>query len=371
MQKKHNRNNASSIFGVYQIPSTSQITNLLDPINPEHLYPVLVAVGDAIFSSGHLESSRAINQTLLIAMDGTDTFSSEKISCECCHTQTLKNCQTLYRHSAVTPVLVSPRSNRVIPLPPEFIQKQDGQEKQDCELAASKRWLNTWGAHYQPRRITILGDDLYCHQPFCQAILDQGMDFLLVCKPDSHSLVYEWIDDFTRIKKIQNLQVTKWNGKKRLTEHYRWCNQIPLRDSDDALMVNWCEVVILDEQQKNYYRNAWVTSHTITEQNVQEMVASGRTRWKIENENNNTLKNHGYHFEHNYGHGKLFLANFLKTLILLAFLMHTALEFLDELFHKAKNSGLSRRTFFEQLRTILQIMPFDNWQHFMLFIQDG
>jgi hypothetical protein len=31
--------------------------------------------------------------------------------------------------------------NDVIPLVPEFITPQDGSEKQDYELAASKRWL--------------------------------------------------------------------------------------------------------------------------------------------------------------------------------------------------------------------------------------
>jgi len=68
--------------------------------------------------------------------------------------------------------------NRVVPLPPEFVVAQDGQEKQDCELAAAKRWLTAWGSHY-PRRITLLGDDLYCHQPFCEAVRQQQMDFLL------------------------------------------------------------------------------------------------------------------------------------------------------------------------------------------------
>ena len=33
-----------------------------------------------------------------------------------------------------------------------------------------------------------------------------------------------------------------------------------------------------------------------------------RARWKIENETFNTLKNQGYHFEHNYGHGEQHLS---------------------------------------------------------------
>jgi len=54
-------------------------------------------------------------------------------------------------------------------------------------------------------------------------------------------------------------------------------------------------------------------------------------RWKIENENN-TLKTKGYHFEHNYGHGKQFLSSLLATLILLAYLLHTLLDLMDDKF---------------------------------------
>jgi len=237
-----------------------------------------------------------------------------------------KNGKTLFRHIVITPVIVAPGQKQVIPLPPEFVQAQDGHEKQDCELAAAKRWLINWGPHYTERRVTILGDDLYCHQPYCQAIINQGIDFLLVCKPDSHSLLYEWVADFERIGHVQTLEITRWTGKKRLTESYRFVKQVPLRDSDDALHVNWCEVTIIDDAKKLIYRNAWATTHDITPQNVQIIVAAGRARWKIENENNNILKNHGYHFEHNYSHGNKHLANLLATLNLLAFLLHTALD---------------------------------------------
>ena len=139
-----------------------------------------------------------LDDQLLVALDGTDTFSSEKIHCPCCREQTLKNGKTLNRHTAVTPVIVAPGESKVIPLPPEFVQPQDGEEKQDCEIAAGKRWLSQWGSTYSPWRITLLGDDLYCHQPFCQAALNEGFNFLLVCKPDSHALIDEWVVDFER-----------------------------------------------------------------------------------------------------------------------------------------------------------------------------
>ena len=163
MQKKYGKSNAQSILGIHKLPSMNQVRNLLDPVPPETVYPLFQEISDELYHHGYLNSFRSIGDTLLMAVDGMDFFSSEKISCPCCTKQTLKNGKTLYRHIAVTPVIVAPGHSDVIPLPPEFVHPQDGQEKQDCELAAAKRWLNARGNHYSPWNITILGDDLYCH----------------------------------------------------------------------------------------------------------------------------------------------------------------------------------------------------------------
>jgi hypothetical protein len=65
-------------------------------------------------------------------------------------------------------VIVHPDLSHVLPLAPEFIQPQDGHTKQDCEIAAAKRWLTQAESRYPNQPITLLGDDLYAHQPFCQ-----------------------------------------------------------------------------------------------------------------------------------------------------------------------------------------------------------
>lgn len=370
MQKAHGKNNAQSLFGVHQIPSSNQIRNILDKVQPERVYPVLAEIGVGLYEHGYLDSYRRINNTLLLALDGTDFFSSEKITCPSCTTQTLKNGKTCYRHTAMTAVIVAPGQSQVVPLPPEFIQPQDGQHKQDCEISAAKRWLDTWSEQYAPWNVTILGDDLYCHQPFCQAAINAGFNVLLVCKPDSHAVLYEWLADFERTGQIRTLEKTRWNGKKRLTEHYRYMNQLPLRNGDDALHLNWCELLITDEASRVVYQNAWATTHTITDTNIVELVASGRARWKIENENNNVLKNQGYNFDHNFGHGKQYLANLLATLILLAYLLHTTLDWIDARYHAVRGQLSSRRMFFEHWRTLMLYLPFDSWDHLMSFMLD-
>jgi len=368
MQSQRGRNNAHSLFGVHLIPSSNQIRNLLDPVAPTHLYPLLVQTGQQLQAQGYLDDYRVFNDQWLVALDGTDTFSSEKIQCPCCRQQTLKNGKTLHRHTAVTPVIVAPGQSKVIPLPPEFVQPQDGEEKQDCEIAAGKRWLAQWGSTYSPWGVTLLGDDLYCHQPFCQAALAEGFNFLLVCKPDSHALMYEWVADFERHQQLPTCQHSYREKGKKLTAHYRYLNDLPLRNGQDALTVNWCEITVADAKGKVVYHNAWATSHRINQHNVANIVAAGRARWKVENENNNVLKNRGYHLGHNFGHGKQHLSNLLVTMALLAFLMHTALEWMDQRYRQLRQQPFSRQAFFEHLRTLVLYLPFDSWDHLMAFM---
>jgi hypothetical protein len=140
-------------------------------------------------------------------------------------------------------------------------------------------------------------------------------------------------------------------------------NALPLRDGDDALTVGWCELPTTDAAGKVLYRNGWANSVPVTWDNVVGLVAAGRSRWKIENENNNTLKTKGYRFEHNYGHGKQHLANLLASLVLLAFLAHTLLDLCDQRYQRVRNELSARRTFFEHLRALTLYLPLGTWEH--------
>ena len=192
--------------------------------------------------------------------------------------------------------------------------------------------------------------------------------FLFTCKPESHATLYEWVADLSRLGSVTTVVRTRRTGKKVFTDTWHYVNQVPLRNSDDALMVNWCELVTTDADGKVLFRNAWATSHRITDDNVAELATAGRARWKIENENNNTLKTKGYHFEHNFGHGKQHLSNLFATLILLAFLVHTTLDWIDASYRAVRDALPSRRTFFEHLRALIQYFPFDDWTHLMQFM---
>ncbi len=373
LQSKKGRNNATSLFHIEHIPSDPQIRNLLDPLPVQYFHADFWSIVDEMNSQKQVLRFRSDLGTYLIALDGVTHFSSEKISCsECLKRQDKQGTEHFY-HSAITPVIVKPGWEQVLALPPECIVPQDGHEKQDCERAASKRWLAQHHEHFANHTITYLGDDWYANQPLCQLISETyHQSFIFVCKPDSHTGLYEWIALLDKNGGVETLSQRYWNGKHGEIWRYRFVNPIPLRNGNDALNVNWCELVITHENTgKILYQNAFVTNHTITAENVAVVVQAGRARWKIENEHNHTLKTKGYHFEHNFGHGKQHLSNVLIILNLLAFLIHTVQEITEPAYQTLRRVLGARKTFFDDLRALTRYLLFDDWDALFQFMADG
>jgi hypothetical protein len=372
MQRQKGRNNAASLFGVCAIPSDPQIRNLLDPLPPAQLAAPFWAVFDRLAQKGALLRYESFAANWLCSFDGTQFFTSTKIHCERCSVK-VQNGQTHYAHTAITPVLVAPGESRVLTLEPEFSTPQDGQEKQDCERNAAKRWLTRHRDRFGNHAVTYLGDDLYSNQPFCEQVCAaKQQHFIFTCKPDSHTTLYEEVALLNRLGAVSQVSDRHWTGRTHERWTYRYVNAVPLRAGADALLVNWCELTITQEATGQLlYQNAWITDHVLSDQTVRPLVAAGRARWKIENENNNVLKNHGYHLEHNFGHGHHYLAQVLVLLNLLAFLMHTVLDLGDEAYQRIRRELGTRQTFFNDIQALTRYWFFANWQQLLDFMAAG
>jgi hypothetical protein len=305
-------------------------------------------------------------------MDGTQYFSSNTIHCQnCLKRQTTKG-HTLYYHSAMTPVIVCPGRSEVIALPPEFIMPQDGHAKQDCERVAGKRWIAKHAKHVAPYGVTLLGDDLYSNQPLCKLALENGFNFLFVCKPDSHATLYERLAFWQVHDGIKTLESRRWTGRFTEVTRYQYINDVFLRGGPGALAVNWLEIMVINAKTgEQLYHNSFITNHRLCAETVSQVAQAGRGRWKVENENNNVLKTKGYHIEHNFGHGKRYLAAFLLSLNLLAFLFHTVLQWCDEKYALLRQVLVRRQTFFDDMRALTRYMVFESWPHLIDFMIRG
>ena len=372
LKLRKGRSNAEKLFALRDIPSDNQIRSLLDPISPRHLEAYYRQIFRDLERDGVLKGFQSFANTLLVAIDGTEYFSSKKIACEQCSQRILKSGEINYFHSVLTPVIVQPGNEHVISLEPEFIIPQDGHEKQDCEIQAGKRWLEKHGDYYAKRGVTILGDDLYSRQPFCQALRDKRLHFILVCKPDSHVSLYETVEFLNAQGVLGEKVVRKWNGRYAEIHTYRCANKLHLNGDPAALEVNWCELTITREDTGAVlYKNAFVTDFEVSDTTIEAIVRDGRARWKVENENNNVLKTKGYHIEHNFGHGHQHLASLLLSLNLLAFLFHTILDLVNEQYRAIRQKLGRRRTFFQDLEALLRYFTFETWDEVFLFMFQG
>jgi hypothetical protein len=358
LQEGHGRSNCETLFGMSAIPSDNYIRLMLDGAAPAAFDGLFIR---AIKAAGPLTPFQCLDRQVLIALDGTEHHCSRKIKCEQCSRRRRADGGTEHFHTFLGASMVAPGHKQVLPLAPEFIAPQDGAEKQDCERNAAKRWLARQGATIAHLRPVYLGDDLFACQPIVAAIHDAGGNFILTCKPSSHRTIAEYLHG----AELQEHRQAVCKRGKRTTTLYRWLSGVPLRATEDAILVNWFSIEILNAKGKRTYYNSFVSDLAVTPDTVAELAACGRARWKIENETFNVLKTNGYNLEHNFGHGKKTLASILVTLNLLAFAFHTAAYLGAIAWQTAVIARGPAYRFFEHLRTITAYVVFRDWPHLL------
>jgi hypothetical protein len=371
MQEQQGKNNAKSILGVQQIPSDNHIRALLDPVDPVLLNPVYDKCFGLMNQQEFVQPMRSFANSLLVALDATEYFLSEAIHCPSCMVSNHRDGRVTYTHSALLPAVVAPKHSHVLPLQPEFLSPQDGHEKQDCESRAAIRWLDQYAAGLSPLGVTLLGDDLYSHTAIVNRAMQEELDFIFVAKAVSHKHLFEELQGLEKLGGMASLQQSSWTGKEHRHYHYRWVNDVDLTAEKDSPVVSWVELQILDDKGKITYHNCWITSYQINEQIVVGLVQAARCRWKIENEDFNTLKTKGYHFEHNFGHGEQYLAQTLLSLNVIAFLFHTILELMDKRCALLRSTLPRRDTFFQHIAALTQYLCFDSWAALTVFMLKG
>ena len=355
------RDNTQTLFGMEKIPSDNHIRNMLDGVPPEHFEQNFFFIIDDLESSNAKVVKNVLACHTLIALDGSEYYCSKKISCQSCSRRKRSDGTKEYFHAFLGATIVQPGSNRVFCLPPEFIQPQDGEKKQDCELNAARRWLQRMVHHCKKYNPVYLGDDLYAKHDFCTMVLQNYGNFIFTCKDSSHKTLHEFRNGLTPSTHIE----ISGKGTQKREYHYSWLDNLPVRDGADALSVNWFDVTIVNPKGKVTYYSSFITNLPIDKRNISELVSCARARWKIENETFNVLKNNGYHLEHNFGHGQQSLSALLVVLNLLAFTMHNACDVMEALWQQAREVCGTRNRLFIHMWTISTYHVFLTWNSLM------
>jgi hypothetical protein len=326
LKKKIYKKNISKLLDCSKLHSAQTCRDVLDPIDPVYLESAFDKVFSCLDRSGTLREFKFKEFGLLLAADGVDYFYSQSIHCKncsfCCHNKGTDKERISYSHKAFAVNIVYPLRPVILPLQPEFIVPQDGHEKQDCERVAGKRWMEKWRKTHHLIKATFLTDSLHCNQPFFESAIANGFHVIAPCTEETNPYFMEWVKDAREGGALHGVeQRVKRNGKFHKIR-YEFLEDVPLRDTEDALKVSYMSMIEINRKGEEI-RYEYATTHKIDKDNIQDGCLAGRTYWKTENEGNNTLKNHGYRFDHNFGHGKKHLSSVLASLIILVYLIHS------------------------------------------------
>jgi hypothetical protein len=368
MQEAMNKSNLETMFGVKNIPKQKRTRAFIDQIEPKYFYPAFSDVIKRVDKAGQLKKFK-FKDKYLCPLDGTQMFCthSENVRCEHCLIKNHRNGTVTYSHAVLVPMIVHPEMKQVLPLLSEEIRNEDGKKKQDCEINAAKRLIPKLKENYLDLPLIILGDGLYAKQTLIDLISENGYDFMLVVSPDYNKGFLEEVDRRREASRIHTLEIKK-AGKRYC---YEWSSEIAFKKSGETTNANYIGLTITDLRTgKISYKNTWVTSLDVTEGDVVALVAAARSRWKIENEGFNVLKNHDYELEHNYGHGEKNLAFNFFQLTLLSLLYHQAHELGDELYQQLREKKETKKNFWDSVRAAVRNILFLCWKDLFEYLLD-
>jgi hypothetical protein len=348
------KHNLRSLYGVENVPSDTYMRERLDLVDPKELREGYLSIFRNIQDHKLLERYSFLGGYLCL-VDGTELFNSERIHCKNCCDKHHKDGRVTYHHQMLAAAIAHPEHSQVIPLCPEPITKQDGAVKNDCERNACHRFLRDLKREHPRLKLTLVSDALSANAPHINELKDFGYSYIIAVKTEGNRTLFDWVKEICKEEVIIV-------GKNRYT--FRYVNEVPLNETKVAPNVNFfeCEAVEITGRKVTTKRFAWVTDHVISRDNLYDLHRGGRARWKVENETFNTLKNQGYQFEHNFGHGKKNLHTVFAFLMMFAFLIDQVQEAACGLFQAALKRFVTRRALWERLRGFFYMGFIESWQ---------
>lgn len=355
--------NLRTLYKVQQVPSDTYMRERLDLIDPNTLRPAFKKLFSSLQRGKELEEYVFYEDYYLMLGDATGYFSSKTVHCENCCKKEHQDGSVTYYHQMMSAVIAHPDHATVIPLCPEPIIKTDGARKNDCERNAAERLYRDIRREHPHLRLIVTEDALGSNGPHIRLLQELDMRFILVVKPDGNKSLFEFLNGTKPQECIYS--------DEKFTYKIQFINGIPLSDSHNDLNVNFLEAWVYDSEGKQVYHNSWITDIIITKTNVYHLFRGGRAKWKIENETFNTLKNQGYNFEHNYGHGKQHLSTVFAFLMMLAFFMDQIQQSCCGLFQMAWEKMGSKIGLWGRLRSYFTILFIDSWENLWHAIASG
>lgn len=350
------KQNLHSVYQISKVPSDTRMREVIDEIDPIDIQLIFSKVFKRLQRGKELEKFRFMGDFYLVSGDGTEYFSSKTVHCKNCQQRNLRDNSIEYYHQFYGAAIVHPDVKQVIPLASEPIVRQDGETKNDCERNASKRFLEKFKKAHPKLKAIIIEDALSSNAPHINEIRKHHLHFILGVKESDHKYLFDYVNKRKETGQVKEHTVVE----KDITHIFSFINDVPLNKSNTDVTINFLEYWEVNNKTGKEQHFAFVTEFKLIESNVYNIMRGGRARWKIENETFNTLKNQGYHFEHNYGHGNMNLSVNLALLMMLAFLIDQTLEISCNLFRGALKEKKRRVRFWDAVRGLFNSFEFES-----------
>ncbi|MEZ4885963.1 MAG: transposase [Chitinophagales bacterium] len=355
--------NLERVYGIDSLPSDIALREGLDGVSPSDLQSKFKAPIDLLSKKGVFKSRYVLDGYVAIPFDATGHYCSNKKGCPQCLVKNHKNGKQTFYHQLLGAAAVHPKQSTVFPIACEAIVQQDGNQKNDCELNACKRLIPKVRKMLPNEKIIAIFDALYPNGFHIKELEKEDMRYVIGIKGQSYVNI-----QVQRLREAGKLQSRTWQKDNKTCTAY-FTNGLILNGTHLDVKTNYFEYKEVDNQTgKQVFYSTWITDIPINEQNIEELVAVARARWKIENETFNTLKNQGYHLEHNYGHGKKHLTTNFALLTFLAFLVDQIAQHMDTYFQKAKATCGTFKAFWERIRGIFYLIPVKSMRAIYKFI---
>lgn len=362
LSKDFGKNNLNTMFKVKVTPSDTQLRTINDEVDYEFFREIFSKFFSLLQRNKYLEKFEFLYDHYLMAIDGTEYFSSYHIKCDYCLTRETtinEKKRTRYCHQMLQGSIVHPDSREVIPFFPEPIKNEDGKDKQDCELNSGKRFMQNLRKMHPKLKLILTADSLFPNQPFIEEAKKNKFHYLFVVKDKILKTLHEQI---FQAENADSMKIIEFLDDNNILHTYRWVNGINLNANKKTVKTNYFDYIAFDQDKDEIsYKNSWITDIIICDNNVRKLVLGGRAKWSIENENFNTLKKGGYNLEHNFGHGKKNLSVNFYILNLIAFYMHRIFRLSDKIFINTRKKFTSYIECWNRIRGYFNGFIFQDW----------
>ena len=282
-----------------RLPHSDTADRVMRKLPSEALEQLKRRLIQALLTKKALHSSRLFNEWFVIAVDATGVVSFKHQHCDQCLHKISKKGKKTWFHNVLEAKLITP-NGFALSLGTEWIENPlEEYNKQDCERTAFKRLAKQLKQDYPRLPICLVADGLYPYLAFFDVCQEYGWSYILTFQDGCLPSVWEEVHALgARMQGNQRRQTTD-QGKKQIQRDYRWISEIDYKGHT----VYWAEcneTIFREDGQSEQSHFVHLTNMSTTHRTVVDIVATGRLRWKIENEGFNTQKNHGYKLEHKY-----------------------------------------------------------------------